>query len=264
MPDEITVNCTASLLPLPRRTPDTVETVIRPSALEFCLSDGTIITYPREPINIGALTFSYREVEAGQYLYEYILDNRQVEMIRIGDFDDHFDDCFGRPKVSGPDGWVGHSTGWFTSPSETPIRSEAAKYSIVSSYLPGPLPLHIQGPQKVQEDLELPLKGATRAERYVMQVIWHDICSYSNCVRPLVIGPAFKPQPSEQEVRDRIRQCVQEYYDDLRFLRPFDEDSCNLMATEKNVPPATDFKAQVLDCLNVAIRAMIGDGTVRS
>ena len=236
----------------PDRPPELVQTVATSTALEIWLSDGTIVSYPRDPIDIGSLTFSYKAVGAARYYYEYIFDNRQVEMIRVGEFDHQF----GSAVLKGPENWLSLHVSWSPTPWEKTVsRSEAAKYTILSDFLPGPLPLHIAGKDCIRDGFELPFRGDNVSERHLMQQIWLQIRTYGNSVDPLVIGPVFKPAPEEKEVRDRIHRCVSEY--DLEFLRPLDHDKANLKEIEDAVVPRTDFEGKILDCLKLAIRAMI-------
>jgi len=235
--------------------PEIVKSILTSTTLEIHLSDGQIISYPRNPIDIGTFKSSLREAQDGRFIYEYTLDNRQVEMIRVGDFDHQF----GRPDMLCPEGWYGASCGWnpvsWKEPS--PARIEAAKYSIVSNYLPGPLRLHIEGKDEIREDFELPFKGTKIWERSLMQQICLQIRYYGNSVNPLVIGPVLKPLPSEKEVRKQIHRWIHE--EGLQFLRPFDDETCNLLEREKAVSPATEFEFEVLECVKLAIRQMIGD-----
>lgn len=187
-------------------------------------------------------------------IYEYTLDNRQVEMIRVGEFNHRF----GNPRFSSPDGWWGSHTAWHPAPWQgTPARIEAMKYSILSDYLPGPLRFHFVGKGDIRKDFELPFKGVNGSERSLIQQIDLQIHFHGDSVEPVLIGPTLKPEPPEQEVRDRIHQWIQEY--GLNFLRLFDNPNCDLVETEKDVVPTTDFEVQVLDCVKIAIRSMIGD-----
>jgi hypothetical protein len=235
--------------------PRLIETTFTTTTLDMKLSDGRIISYPRNFIDIGSLTSSCKDLGNGKYLYAYTFDNRQAEMIRVGEFDHQF----GRPIMSGPAGWYGSFVAWDAKSepvwNETVTRSEAAKYLILSEFLPGPLPLHIDGAETIRKDFVLPFSGAKLWERDLMQQIWLQIRLYGNSVEPLVIGPVFKPGPSEQEVRVGIHRWVEGY--NLELFRPFDHPGVNLMETESAVVPTTAFEGQVLDCLKVAIRAMI-------
>ncbi len=233
--------------------PKLTATIATPTVLEFRLSDGRIISYPKEPIPIGNLTYSYKEAGDGKYLYEYSFDNRQVEMIRVGEFTHDF----GCPVMNGPEGWIDVGPGWSPSLRLTgkPVaRNETAKYTIVSEFLPGPLLLHIAGAGNTRDGFTLPFSTETSSERYLLQKIWHMIQAYGDSCDPLVIGPAFKPKPTELEVRNRIRLCI-EY--GLEFLRPLDDKGAALIEAEGAVAPTTEFETKVLDCLKVAIRSMI-------
>jgi hypothetical protein len=257
MSDEITLH-TEWNIGSSDRTPELIQTIATPTSLEMKLSDGSTISYPRNPINVGTLTFSYNETDEGRYSYKYTLDNRQVEMIRVGEFTRQF----ASPILKGPPGWMGVLTGWHASSApiwkETVSRSEAAEYTILSVFLPGPLYLYIRGHHQLPDnEFTLPFSGANASEHYLMQQISLKIRLYANSVEPLTIGPLFKPEPPEQEVRDRIHQWVDAY--GFEFLRPLDDETVNLMENEGAVIPRTNFEAQVLDCLKVAIRAMVGD-----
>jgi hypothetical protein len=250
LPNEFTAHAELRVS-LVHRTPELVKTILTPATLEIHLSDGQIITYPRNPIDIGTLAFSLREADDGRFVYEYTLDNRQVEMIRVGDFNHQF----GRPDMSCPEGWYGSSCSWHPRWDKTPARIEVAKYSIVSNYLPGALCLHIAGKDEVREGFELPFKGANASERSLMQQIWLQIRSYGNSVDPLVIGPVFEPEAPEQQVRDRIRRWIQEY--NLDFLRPLNDPNIKLPEAIGSVVAGFRFEAQILNCVRTAISVMV-------
>ena len=232
------------------RTPDIIGSTMTDAFLEIQLSDGTSIKYPRTPINIGTVTSSYRRAGENQYLYEYTLDNRQVEMIRVGEFDYKF----GNPIFSSPDGWAGSMVGWDPIPwkGTPPARIEAAKYSILSDYLPGPLYFLFMGKGDIRKDFEMPFKGRNASERSLIQQIDLQIHFHGDSVEPILIGPSLKPKPSEKEVRERIHQWIHEYH--LTFLQPLDGEKSNLMETANKVSPTTEFERQVLDCVKLAIR----------
>jgi hypothetical protein len=147
--------------------------------------------------------------------------------------------------------------GWFPSWTDPVTRSETAKYTILSDGLPGPLPLHIAGAEKVREDFKLPLNDDDPWERHLMQQVEMTIRQYGTSADPMVIGPAFQPTPAEQDVRDRIHRLVQLY--GFGFLRPLDDASVGLNEAQNAVVPRTDFEVQILGCLKMAIRAMIAD-----
>ena len=238
-----------------------VETIATATTLEWKFSDGRTVSYPRDPIDIGNLTFSYTQTANGKYFYKYTLDNRLVQMIRIGEFDH---DLLGgilhrgaQPILRGPDGWTDLGIGWLPSREDPVTRCETAKYTILSNFLPGPLPLHVAGAEKVRDDFQLPFKGRNSWERHLIQQIDITIRQYGTSADPLVIGPAFTPNPTENEVRDRIHRLVE--LDGFDFLRPLDDATVNLVETQCAVVPGTDFELQILDCLKVAIRAMILD-----
>ena len=67
-----------------------VDTIETGTTFEWKLSDGRTISYAREPIDIGALAFLVRRTGNGKYFYKYTLDNRQVQMIRVGEVDQSF------------------------------------------------------------------------------------------------------------------------------------------------------------------------------
>jgi hypothetical protein len=244
--------------------PCLIHTVITATALEFKLSDGRTISYPRDPIDIGALKFSYKKADDGKYLYEYTLDNRQVEMIRVGEVRRDFLTPVADRRARGPDGWMGLGTGWCAKSEPcwnvSVSRSETATYTILSNFLPGPSPLHVVGKGGIRDDFKLPFSGATIWERSLMRDIGLGISIYGNSVDRLVMGPAFEPEPTEQEVRKCIRRCVEGY--GLKSLRPLDDDNDSLIDHEDSVTPSTDLERQILDCLKVAIRAMIADDRV--
>jgi len=73
------------------------ETTATPSMLEWRVSDGRTFSYPRDPIDIGDLKFSYRALANGKYFYRYTFDNRLVQMVRVGEFEHVFG--FGRPDL---------------------------------------------------------------------------------------------------------------------------------------------------------------------
>jgi hypothetical protein len=231
-----------------------VETIATATTLEWKFSDGRTVSYPRDPIDIGNLTFSYTQTANGKYFYKYTLDNRLVQMIRIGEFDH---DLLGgilhrgaQPILRGPDGWTDLGIGWLPSREDPVTRCETAKYTILSNFLPGPLPLHVAGAEKVRDDFQLPFKGRNSWERHLIQQIDITIRQYGTSADPLVIGPAFTPNPTENEVRDRIHRLVE--LDGFDFLRPLDDATVNLVETQCAVVPGTDFELQILDCLKVA------------
>jgi hypothetical protein len=251
-----------------------VATIATATTLEWKFSDGRTVSYPRDPIDIGSLKFSYKKTPNGKYFYEYTFDNRQVQMIRVGEFDHHFgprssvevgNQRFhlpsfanaGQPILRGPGGWRCLGVGWFPSWSDPVIRTETAKYTILSDNLPGPLPLHVTGAERVREDFALPFNLDDPWERHLMQQVQMTISQYGISADPMVIGPAFQPKPAEQDVRDRIHRLVQLY--GFGFLRPLDDASVNLKQAQNAVVPGTDFEVQILACLRVAIRAMIPD-----
>jgi hypothetical protein len=236
-----------------------VDTIATETTLEWKFSDGRTISYARDPIDIGILTFSNRKTANGKYFYKYTFDNRLVQMIRVGEFGHSFSPRLSRrvcrPIMRGPDGWAGSGTGWWPSPTDPVTRSETAQYTILSDHLPGPMPLYLAGPEKVRDDFKLPFNSRKSWERHLMQQIDSTIRRYGTSVDPLVIGPVFKPEPAEQEVRDRIHRWVEGYgYD---FLRVLDDPNVNLIETEDAVLQGTNFEVQILDCLKAAIRAMI-------
>lgn len=107
-----------ALPPEPRL--ELVKTIATPTKLEWELSDGRRISYPRDPIDIGNLTFSHRKIPNGKYFYRYSLDNRLVYMIRVGEFEHHvgarsIHAPVGVPILRGPDGWTGMGDAWFSS-----------------------------------------------------------------------------------------------------------------------------------------------------
>jgi hypothetical protein len=251
-----------------------VDTVATTATLEWKFSDGRTVSYPRNPIDIGNLTFSHRKLPNGKYFYKYTLDNRQVQMIRVGEFDHHLGPTrpvgvgnqrfhlprlttVGQPILRGPDGWTGLGVGWFPGLTDPATRSETAKYTILSDHLPGPLPLHVTGAEKVREDFTLPFNLDDPWERHLMQQVEMTISQYGTSADPMVIGPAFQPKPAEQDLRDRIHRLVQLY--GFGFLRPLDDASVNLKEAQNDVVPGTDFEVQILDCLKVAIRGMVAD-----
>src|ERR1017187_7999134 len=93
-------------------------------------SDEIAYRYPRHPIDVGKLTFSYEETGNGKYFYKYTLDNRLVQMIRVGEFDHSFGPGvprrLGQPILRGPDGWTSLGVGWVPSWTDPVTRSETA------------------------------------------------------------------------------------------------------------------------------------------
>jgi hypothetical protein len=240
---------------LPPERPLDFETIVTATALEFKFSDGRTISYQRDPIDVGDLTFSYKKAGKCKYVYTYTFDNRHVQMIRVGEFEH----SFYRTVMTAPDGWIGLFLGWSPSWEDPVTRCETARYSILSDHLPGPLRLHIGGAERVHDDFKLPFRGDDPWERHLMQQIQITISQYGTSVDPWVIGPAFKPSPTEKEIRERIYELVELH--SLEFLRPLNDANAKLIEAEDAVVPGTDFELQVFDCLKVAIRAMIPDNS---
>jgi hypothetical protein len=239
-----------------------IDTIATVSTFEWKLSDGRTISYAREPIDIGTLAFSYRVTDNGKYFYEYCLDNRQIQRIRIGGVGDTIrlaaPNTVEESILSAPDGWTGFNLSWSPSLTNLVTRSETAKYTILSDYLAGPVILHVAGENKVRDDFKMPLfDGRNLAECHLMQEIHGTISLFGTSVESWVIGPAFKRRPSEREVRDRIHELVDRY--GFEFLRPLDDSAVNMIEAAAAAVPETEFEVQILDSLKVAIRAMMAD-----
>ena len=58
-----------------------IKTIATTKSLEWLFSDGRTVSYPRDPIDIGNLEFSYSEIAKGKFVYRYTFDNRNVEWI---------------------------------------------------------------------------------------------------------------------------------------------------------------------------------------
>jgi hypothetical protein len=241
-----------------------------PDKLEWMFSDGTSFSIPRNELDIGNFTFSYRTVPNGSFFYKYTLDNREVEFIRVGELDHSFGkpdfkrlglidyrnlarDAFGS-VLKGPDGWFGTCALWRPGPEPAVSRSEMSVYTIVSKYLPGALRLHMPGREMLETDYELPFDDTEIANREVGIEIHCCISAYGNSTDQWVIGPAFKPKPTEEEVRHYIHELVQM---GMEFLCPIDDGNTSLIDSEALVKPSTDFEVQTLKCLMQAIRAMV-------
>jgi hypothetical protein len=121
--------------------------------------------------------------------------------------------------------------------------------------------LHVAGENKVRDDFKLPLDAPNSWERNLMQQIYITISLRGTSVEQWIIGPAFKPRPAEQEVRDRIHVLVD--FCGFEFLRPLDDGAVNVIEAADNAVPETEFEVQILDCLKVAIRAMMPDDPPR-
>ena len=66
----------------------------------------------------------------------------------------------------------GHSVELVSLLDRSVTRSETAKYTILSDYLPGPVILHVAGENRVRDDFKLPFRRPRPRDGNLMEQIY--------------------------------------------------------------------------------------------
>jgi hypothetical protein len=234
----------------PITPPRGITTEVTRSEIIFTLPDGVVIRYPRNPVAIGDLRYSYAKAENGTYRYEYVFDNRLVQSFNIADGAAHDADEI----WESPPGWW-RSMG-IDLPGTTPARSENAKYTVLSSHLPGLTVMYFvaldppSGPELPPISNYKDWRTNLRLqEDYQQATLTVDI--YGHNLHRLAIGPAIAPNPSQDDITALVKRWAGDY--GLRFLQPLVESGADLEAVLDSLTPANDLEKDIVFCLRLAL-----------
>jgi hypothetical protein len=246
--------------PAPQRPRIVVEHT--PSMLVLRLPDGTTLDYPRDPPQV-ALKATWHRGHDGRFVYDLELDASKLVRIGIGEGGG----CIDRNAVaSQPEGWTWMWSGWEAWIGEGGVSSsdETARFSIASDLLPGPIPTYL-----VRKDAKqavpgqwgrgavcsvshppwpIPFTLPRRLYHAVLETLDEQTDFLNNA---LIIGPAIKPNSTEENLRQLAQEWIDRYGFD--FLKPALDGKAGLSTELEHLRPNTDFERQIVDCLRAAI-----------
>jgi hypothetical protein len=234
-----------------------------PSMLVLRLPDGTTLDYPRGDPPQVALKATWHRGDDGRFVYDLELDASMLVRIGIGEGGG----CIDRNAVaSQPEGWTWMWSGWEAWIGEGGVSSsdETARFSIASDLLPGPIPTYL-----VRKDAKqavpgqwgrhrvcsvthppwpIPFTLPRRLYHAVLETLDEQTDFLNNA---LIIGPAIKPNSTEENLRQLAQEWIDRYGFD--FLKPALDGKAGLSTELEQLRPNTDFERQIVDCLRAAI-----------
>lgn len=203
-----------------------------PAAMLLTTSRGKTVSFRRgDLLNVANFSWSYQSV-GDQTRYTYTVDNRELEIMRIGEDFTYVESI---SEQTAPPGWSPLGVAFFAGSSSDVTRLERGVYTTTTNWHPGLVAVFLVSAEGMDS---LPLQDNSADNERLAEVsgIVH------NSLIKLAIGPAFSPSASKDEVVALVKHWVK----DLRvsFLQPY-LDGHDLTT----IQPTGDLEQQILDTL---------------
>jgi hypothetical protein len=220
------------------------------------LPDGSIEKYGRaNRIEVSRPTSSYHPIGGGKFQYDFVLDTREAEIIRVGD-DFRYSNILkeGDLHPNFQNGWFSTGTGWISLPSQKPLREKGLKFTLVSDWLPGPVAVMFLGKdQPVSQPVSMDwISRMSVRDQPMINIILAGATGINrDSVRKVVIGPAIRPGYTSAGLVRVIRSWVQTLC--LGFLIPMTKEGVDLKQTLETLQTSNDLERSIVECLRVVL-----------